>query len=53
MTLFTRARGADAAVPAGAGREGVYPGVRAGGYWEGGIPGTCPAGRLEAYLWNI
>ena len=31
---------------------GVYPGVvRLGGSREGGIPGTYPAGQIEAYLY--
>ena len=38
---------------AAAGRE-VYPGwCKAGGYREGGIPGTNPAVRFDAYLMNI
>ena len=36
------------------GWEGVYPGWGSWvGYWEGSIPGTQPASRLEAYLMNI
>ena len=33
---------------------GVYPGVvQPGGYQEGTIPGTYPAGQIEAISWNI